>query len=415
MPRLNLIQAWTAILQYREDSPTESLNIISQGILGQSGSDNACYSGEIALIRGLFAEVRDRDIQVMRKQALLAWENLPERDKMLRSVAAWMLGSSYYYEGDNRNAIKYLQEAISLCRESGNNWVKVMSIADLSNALREEGRLREAHNLLIQTRQELVSSGQRHPMLGLLYMNSGITLMQWNQAEQAEQQILHGLELFSQEVAGEIYFRGIALLVNAKLNQGKRDEAVQLALECLERLRTYPLPYVRLIIQASLVRIWIRLNDRERVEDWLSSCGISVEDTILYRHKGVYYSLAKALVWQGKSEEALKVLSKLYDLLSSLGQEGKLLLLLALKALAYQQMKETDLALDALKSSLKLAETEGFIRAFLDEGQPMEELLLLGMARGIWRQAGLEPFVTRLITAFQQETQPLPVISKPSA
>ena len=51
-------------------------------------------------------------------------------------------------------------------------------------------------------------------------------------------------------------------------------------------------------------------------------------------------------------------------------------------------------------------------RKGMDEGQPMEELLLLGMARGIWKQAGLEPYVNRLITAFQQEPGHLPVNKK---
>jgi LuxR family maltose regulon positive regulatory protein len=49
--------------------------------------------------------------------------------------------------------------------------------------------------------------------------------------------------------------------------------------------------------------------------------------------------------------------------------------LLVLLALAYERRGETGRAMDHLKAALALAEPEGFVRVFVDEGPPMASLL----------------------------------------
>jgi LuxR family maltose regulon positive regulatory protein len=56
---------------------------------------------------------------------------------------------------------------------------------------------------------------------------------------------------------------------------------------------------------------------------------------------------------------------------------------LVLQALIFQTKKETDQALTVLQRALSLARTEGYIRTFLDEGEPMAKLLHLARARQI--------------------------------
>ena len=53
-------------------------------------------------------------------------------------------------------------------------------------------------------------------------------------------------------------------------------------------------------------------------------------------------------------------------------------------------------AMEALKHSLALAEPEGYIRLFVDEGKPMATLLQHAIARGI-----APNYVTTLLSAFE--------------
>jgi LuxR family maltose regulon positive regulatory protein len=54
---------------------------------------------------------------------------------------------------------------------------------------------------------------------------------------------------------------------------------------------------------------------------------------------------------------------------------------LILQALAFQAQKETEQALVALGKALALAQPEGYVRSFLDEGEPMTRLLCQARSR----------------------------------
>jgi len=402
-PKLNILKAWAFITQSQFEAAFDSVNTAYQAVQGQECQDALSLLGEIALIRGVLAELGGRDVGVMRAQALLAWQNLPAHEAMLRGLAAWLLGASHFWEGDDHKAEEYLLQAIRLCRAAGNIYFTLVSIVDLGNVLREQGRFREAYRLLLLTQQQMAAIGQQHPMLGYLNISCSQILLQWNEVEQAEQLLQQGIELVAKDIPGEIYYFGIGALPYIRLAQGKREEAVELANDCLERLGDYSLPYVPAVVKSSLVGLWIRVNDRDRILEWLEGCGLTPDDPIPHIHIGEYISLVKVLIWQGRIEEALKVLNQLFAYSESRGQKGKKFYLLALKALIYKQLRNTDQALEALESSLRLAKSEGYIRSYVDEGQPMEELLWLGAARRIWDKAGVSAYATRLMGAFQKE------------
>ena len=68
---------------------------------------------------------------------------------------------------------------------------------------------------------------------------------------------------------------------------------------------------------------------------------------------------------------------------------------LALQALAHHILGEAAPASAALEQALALAEPQGYVRVFVDEGQPMASLLRQGHAHG-----GLPQFMATLLAAF---------------
>ena len=66
-----------------------------------------------------------------------------------------------------------------------------------------------------------------------------------------------------------------------------------------------------------------------------------------------------------------------------------------LQALAYQAHGERDPAVDLLAEALALAQPGGFVRAFVDEGPPMAQLLARAAARGV-----MPKYTARLLAAF---------------
>jgi LuxR family maltose regulon positive regulatory protein len=80
---------------------------------------------------------------------------------------------------------------------------------------------------------------------------------------------------------------------------------------------------------------------------------------------------------------------------------GRLVEIIMLKALVMQRMGDTAQADTALTKSLALAEPSGYVRVFLDEGQPMRMLLAQWLAHA---SAGpLRDYAIHLLSQFDAE------------
>jgi LuxR family maltose regulon positive regulatory protein len=78
------------------------------------------------------------------------------------------------------------------------------------------------------------------------------------------------------------------------------------------------------------------------------------------------------------------------------GQTGNVIELLALKALALQTQGQPTQAMTTLEHALALAEPEGYLRIFVDEGKPMELLLQRLKAE----DGRIKDYVDKLLSAF---------------
>src|SRR5262249_32271263 len=111
--------------------------------------------------------------------------------------------------------------------------------------------------------------------------------------------------------------------------------------------------------------------------------------------------LARVLIAQGEHERALVVLARLLETAEAVGRTGRVIELLALRALALRACGQEAAALAALERALVLAKPEGYVRTFVDEGPPMAALLDQARAR-----SSAPAYVTALLAAFAAESEP---------
>ena len=107
--------------------------------------------------------------------------------------------------------------------------------------------------------------------------------------------------------------------------------------------------------------------------------------------------LARAYLAQGEAEKALTVLEPLLPPAEAAGGLLRVIEVCLLKSLAWQVWGDLPAALSALERALTLAEPEGYMRLFLDEGPPAARLLYRAAERGI-RPA----YAGRLLAAFPE-------------
>jgi LuxR family maltose regulon positive regulatory protein len=122
--------------------------------------------------------------------------------------------------------------------------------------------------------------------------------------------------------------------------------------------------------------------------------------------------LARAHLAQDKAEEALAALDPLLAPAEAASAFLHVIEVCALKALALRALGDTSAALASLKRSLALAEPEGYVRMYLNEGAPMGALLRKAASHNI-----APGYVDRLLAAFEAEKScsPAPQVPCPPA
>ena len=106
-------------------------------------------------------------------------------------------------------------------------------------------------------------------------------------------------------------------------------------------------------------------------------------------------SQARVHLAQGDPSTALALLEPLRQQVETKGWQDEWLKVMILQAVACHTHGEKDKAVQVLRDALALAESGGFIRIFVDEGQSMAQLLIETKNRGI-----APNYIQRLLHAF---------------
>jgi LuxR family maltose regulon positive regulatory protein len=174
--------------------------------------------------------------------------------------------------------------------------------------------------------------------------------------------------------------------------------ALQEAEEALAGHHVTPRTAARL--EVSRARYWLRQGDLAAAARWSKQSGLDAQGEIGYLRLVDFITLARMLMAEGNNGAALHLLERLSEFAAAAGLTQYLIEILALQALTLQAQGDSDQAQEVLGKSLALAQPEGFVRAFVDEGPPMALLLRQAALRGI-----ASDYLDRLLAAFADETK----------
>jgi LuxR family maltose regulon positive regulatory protein len=135
-----------------------------------------------------------------------------------------------------------------------------------------------------------------------------------------------------------------------------------------------------------------------------------MDDDIRYTREFEHITLARLLIAAGKSDretgtldQATRLLGRLLQAAETGGRLGSAIQILLLQALAFQAQDNLPHALALLERALALAEPEGYIRIFVDEGEAMQSLLqMLIEKQSRYRDHPLSGYADKLLAAFTQ-------------
>jgi LuxR family maltose regulon positive regulatory protein len=189
---------------------------------------------------------------------------------------------------------------------------------------------------------------------------------------------------------------GYAYQGRLRIAQGNLDAAQACLLETEKIDQRYTLYFdVRSQYLSCRVRLYLAQGDVQAAARIIKEDGISPDDPLSFKNEGDHITLARALIAQGRHEESEGLLRRLAGAAEAGGRFGRLIEISYLRAIALQAMGRGNEAIQALETSLKLAEPEGYIRNFVDEGEPMAKLLAIAIQKGV-----LPEYANLLLSAF---------------
>jgi LuxR family maltose regulon positive regulatory protein len=186
--------------------------------------------------------------------------------------------------------------------------------------------------------------------------------------------------------------------------QGDLDGALNL-LDQAERLYDGNFsPNVR-PIATRMVRVWVAQGRLGEAMDWAREQDLSVDDELSYLREFDHITLARVLLAcyqrghaDGFIAGVMRLLERLLKAAEAGGRQGSAIEILALQSLAHHAQGDLAVALLTLQRALALAEPEGYLRMFLDEGEPMRLLLQRMKAEG----GRMNEYAGKLLAAFGQ-------------
>jgi LuxR family maltose regulon positive regulatory protein len=153
--------------------------------------------------------------------------------------------------------------------------------------------------------------------------------------------------------------------------------------------------------------VWVAQGRLAEALGWTREQGLSAHDDLSYLREFEHITLARVLLARYKSDreeryihEAMELLERLLIAAEEGGRMGSVIEILVLQALAHEAQGDSSTALVPLERALSLAEPEGYVRVFVDEGRPMAQLLSEAAAHGI-----MPDYTGRLLAAFEAEEQ----------
>ena len=199
-------------------------------------------------------------------------------------------------------------------------------------------------------------------------------------------------------------YRWCAAMARIRETQGDLDEALNLLDQAVRLYDANFSPNVRPIATRK-VRVWVAQGRLGEALAWAHEHGLSVDNELSYLHEFDHITLARVLIARYKTDRvesdlhaALALLARLLQAAEEGGRKGSAIEILVLKAIAYHALGDLPAALLLLQHALKLAEPEGYIRMFLDEGSSMLQLLREAAAREI-----MPTYTGKLLAAFEAE------------
>jgi LuxR family maltose regulon positive regulatory protein len=385
LPWIAIQKAWALCLSGQMDRAEGPLQTAAQLVSSLPVTDDVrTMLGAITAARAFRANMQG-ETRLAAEFARQALDELPVSSDLscsLCSAATSILGDASWTEGNLAQAQRAYADAVSISQAAGNIHMVIMTSSNLAEVLLEQGQLQKATGIFSGALQAAaLPGGQISPLVDSIYAGLSKICYECNRLDDAAKYAQQCIESSQRWGSFESLAIGYTMLASVEQAQCSSDKA-RTAIRAAEQLiHEVPLsPWRSAWLKAALARLWISQGDLERAAILLEKSGIPVDGLlqdgkITRQQEPLVLVLLRLHLARCDYDAALTLSKWLVEKFAKTNRVGRVIEVLVLQALAFQGKKDVDQALAVLRKAFSLAQPEGYIRTFLDEGEPMAKLL----------------------------------------
>jgi LuxR family maltose regulon positive regulatory protein len=414
-PMLCVAKAWPMAYAGQREAAESLLQDAEKALAGLDEGERT--AAERQRIKGHILSIRSSVLGIqgeLSRAAELAWgalQHLPDDDLTARGFAAHQLGFMLRMNGDLAAAERAFAEAIDISQAAGHSHVVMLVLCELAALLILQGKLHRGlgicRDVLARARDYEKERGQRLPVAGHAFIRMSTILREWNELDAAAQCARDGLAWCKQWGQADGMLEG-HIHLSRVLQAGGDWDGSHSAMQEATQVARHVSPWFESYAAARQARLWLVQGDVQAATRWAQTNDLRPDDSVSFQYAFDYFVLARLLIIQGRGQDgsaidkALDLVVTLLNLAETAGANSYVIEALILQALALQARGDDDRALSPLERALVLAEPEGFVRVFAEEGAPMGRLLRMAVAQGI----ALD-YAGRLLKVLESETKEL--------
>ncbi len=399
-PQLCIVYALVLFAAGRSDESAMFLDTAQQALDTPSEREHISLRGMLEAARA-FVAFSHGDLPEIIRFSHSALDRLPQDELLWRSIATYTLGLAQRLSGDLPAAGRTLEDAVRLSTATDNHYVALIARLNLARLQTQRGHLRRAAEMLRHALEVAEEMGMSQlPVAGLLSIELGSVLVEWNELDEAVALLEKGAELIARGEDVTAIQMEHAFMARALFAQGDVD-GVQDLVQQMEHLaeETDVSAWINYWIAALRLQVYLARDDLASAARLAEEIGLSIEESPTYVREMVYSPLVRLYIAQDRPKATLGLLARLLRTAEDAGRLGRVIATLALRASALAEGDDVDGALEDLARALSLAEPEGYVRVFVEQGPVMAHLLRRAATQGIAPE-----YASRLLAEFDLAT-----------
>lgn len=375
--------------------------------------DDTTKLGEILAFRAVKA-VFSGDYAQAAVSAREALSILPDNPSPWHGIILNTLGMNEMMAGRLNAAHQTFSRSLRICETIGNPHALRPTTIMLSQVYVAQGKLHHAaerfQQMLASAKQDKDESDQARVLIGLADLS-----YEWNKLNNAKQQAETAWQIAAR--LGDEQVRVLSALWMARVMQARSEytHAQQTVTSILARIPIHREPALYREALASQAQLHLTVRSFGAVEEWINRRNdyrVALNTALAEQELQL---IARLRIEQGRSDEALTILSELCTDAQQAGRVRSVIESRVIEVLAHDAQHKVDTAQEILYGILSLACREGYQRLFLDKGNSIR-MLLQQLLPEVRDNALLKSYLNTLLLAFDQQNlesndsyQPAPV------